>query len=81
MGGVRSMREATARRARATLQDSSVRETAKRNATLAASNHSSMATAPQTAIVIRRFMSGRSRRNADHAFGRMHQRPAKMPRE
>ena len=69
------MSAATARRARPTLHDSSASDNANRNDTVAASNHSPIATAPMTAIVISRFMSGRSRRTANQAFGATNQAP------
>jgi len=64
------------RRARATLHDSRRSDSENRKATVAASNHSPMAMAPITARVIRRFMSGRKRRTAESALGRMNQPPA-----
>ena len=57
-----------ARRARPTLQLSSVSDSAKRNDTVAASNHSPIAIAPTTATVISRCMSGRRLRAANHAL-------------
>ena len=73
--GARSSSAEMARRARPTLQLSSARDRAKRNATVAASNHSPMVMAPMTAIIISRWMSGRSRRAAYHAFGRTNRPP------
>ena len=77
--GARSINASTARLARCTLQDSSRRETANRNETVAASNHSPIAAAPITAMVINKFMSGRKAMIARHAFGRTNHTPAMMP--
>jgi hypothetical protein len=55
-----------------------VRESAKRKATVAASSQSPIATAPATAIIIRRFMSGRKRRRACQALGATNQPPARI---
>ena len=80
MGGARSSRAAIARQARLTLHDSKAKDSANRKATTEASNHSPMVAAPTTAMVISKFMSGRKRRAAYHAFGRTNQAPARMPR-
>ena len=52
----------------------------RKKETVAASNHSPIATAPRTATVMRRFMSGRRRRAERHALGATYQPPATMPR-
>ena len=79
-GGVRAISAATARRARPTLQASRVSDRAKKKATVAASSHWPIATAPTTATTMSRFMSGRSRLSAAHAFGSTVQTPARMLR-
>jgi hypothetical protein len=61
------------------LQDSSARDSANRKVTTAASNHSPIAAAPNTAIVIRRFISGRNRLTDIQALGAMNHPPATMP--
>jgi hypothetical protein len=63
--GARSINVSTARLARPTLHASSASDRANRNDTVAASNHSPMMTAPRTAMVISRFMSGFNRRSAN----------------
>jgi hypothetical protein len=73
--GARSIKASTARRARPMLHASSANDNEKRKETVAASNHSPMIIAPSTAIVISRFMSGRRRRAANHAFGATSQPP------
>ena len=78
VGGARSSRDATARRTRPTLHASNSSDRANRNATVAASAHSPMTTAPRTATTIKRFMSGRSRFNAIHAFGSTSHNPASI---
>ncbi len=77
-GGERAIRAATARRARPTLQASRASESANRKATVAASSHWPIDTAPATATTISRFMSGRTRFSAIHAFGRTVHTPAAM---
>ena len=79
VGGLRSSSAATARRARPMLHASRVRDTANRNATVAASNHSPSAMAPMIATVISRFMSGRSRTNESHALRSTKRTPHRMP--
>ncbi len=71
-----STSERMALRARATLHDSSSSASANRKATLPASNHSPSPIAPAIAIVISRFMSGRRRFAANHAFGTTYHTPA-----
>ncbi len=78
VGGAIAIRASTARRARFTLHDSSASDTANRNVTTAASNHSPIAAAPITAIAISKFMSGRSCRTAPIARGTMNQPPHTM---
>lgn len=79
VGGLRSSRAATARRARPMLHASSARDSANRKATLEASNHSPSAIAPMMATVISRFMSGRSRTAEIHALRMTNRRPAAIP--
>ena len=78
VGGARSIRAAMARRARPALQLSSASERANRNETVAASSQSPRATAPITATVISRFISGRTRRTASNALGSTTHRPIRM---
>lgn len=53
----------------------SASDRANRNATVAASKNSPMSRAPATATVMSRFMSGRRRSSARHAFGATYQAP------
>ena len=76
VGGDRSSSDSTARRARPTLHPSRTSERPNRKATVAASSHCPRATAPPTAAVISRFMSGRSERAENHALGTTNQPPA-----
>ena len=76
VSGAISSKRAMARRARPTLQDSSTRLKAKRKLTAAASKSAPRATAPRTAIVMSRFMSGRSRASDRQARGSTKSSPA-----
>ena len=67
VGGVTSSTSAMARRARARLRASSACATPNSTSTVAASNHSSMASAPATATVISTWMSSRRPRAACQA--------------
>ena len=75
----RFLRAEMARRARPTLQLSSVNESANKKATVAASNHSLIAMAPTTAMTINRFISGRSRRAAYQALTATKRTPNAIP--
>ena len=68
VGGARSSSAAIARRARPTLQLSRTSDRANRKVTVAASNHSPIAMAPNTATVISKLISGRRLRAADQAL-------------
>ena len=74
------MSAATARRARPTLHASRASDSENRQATVAASTHCPMPIAPHTATTMSRFMSGRSRLAAIHAFGSTVHTPARTLR-